>query len=63
MLPSGKVSVMGGDQAAHVLTQIKYDALKAKKEEHLYPPELQEKEKHEYRTKYNHEGHAYYGSA
>lgn len=27
MLPSGRVSVMGGDQAAEVLTQIKRDAL------------------------------------
>jgi len=30
MLPSGKVSVMGGEQAASVLTQIKRDALEAR---------------------------------
>jgi len=30
MLPTGKVSVMGGEQAASVLTQIKRDALEKK---------------------------------
>ena len=54
MLPSGKVSVMGGDQAAEVLTSIGAQDK---------TPEQIEKEKKEYRDKYTHEGHAYYCTA
>lgn len=61
MWPNAKISVMGGEQAAGVLTTVKEEQLRAKGEP--FP----EKEKEELRrsilSKYEEEGSAYYSSA
>jgi len=63
MLPSGRISVMGGEQAATVLTMIKKDALTAKGKGDSYTEEMMKTEANGYREKYDKESHAYYSTA
>ncbi|TVQ80728.1 MAG: methylcrotonoyl-CoA carboxylase [Bradymonadales bacterium] len=51
--PNSKISVMGGEQAAHVLWEVKNQSDKTE----------EEKFKSEIRKKYDHEGSAYYSTA
>jgi len=61
MWPNARVSVMGGEQAANVLGQIKRDALEARGEE--WAAEDEEAFKQPIRDQYEHQGHPYYASA
>jgi acetyl-CoA carboxylase carboxyltransferase component len=61
MWPNARISVMGGEQAANVLLQVKMDQLKAQsktmsgaEQQEFLRPILE---------KYNHEGNAYYSTA
>ena len=62
MWPNARISVMGGEQAAGVLSTVRQSALIAKGK-----PEMTDKEKEEFekpiRDKYEKEGSAYYSSA
>lgn len=62
MWPNSKISVMGGEQAANVLSTVKQDGLKAAKK-----PAMSEKEVQEFKQpildKYEKEGSCYYSSA
>lgn len=61
MWPNARVSVMGGEQAANVLGQIKRDALEARGESWAAADE--EAFKQPIREQYEHQGHPYYASA
>ena len=61
MWPNAKISVMGGEQAASVLTTVKEEQLKAKGEKLM--DEDAEKLKKEILEKYEHEGSAYYSTS
>jgi acetyl-CoA carboxylase carboxyltransferase component len=61
MWPTAKISVMGGEQAANVLRQVKVDALKAKGIE--MSPKEQEEFMRPILEKYEKEGSAYYSTA
>ena len=61
MWPNAKISVMGGEQAADVLTTIREDQLKAKGEE--LTGEQKEKIRQPTIEKYEEEGSAYYSSS
>jgi len=61
MWPNARVSVMGGQQAANVLAQIKRDNLEAQGKE--WPPEEEEAFKRPILDQYEHQGHPYYASA
>ncbi|OAN52221.1 methylcrotonoyl-CoA carboxylase [Paramagnetospirillum marisnigri] len=61
MWPNGRVSVMGGDQAANVMAQIKRDAMEAKGQS--WPPEEEEAFKAPIRDQYETQGHPYYAGA
>ncbi len=61
MWPSSKISVMGGEQAADVLVQVKREQLKAKGEE--LPKEEEEKIRKPVLEKYEYESSAYYSTA
>ena len=61
MWPNAKISVMGGEQAADVLTTIREDQLKAKGEE--LTGEQKEKIRQPIIEKYEEEGSAYYSSS
>ena len=61
MWPNARVSVMGGEQAANVLGQIKRDALEARGE--AWAAEDEEAFKQPIRDQYEHQGHPYYASA
>ena len=61
MWPNARISVMGGEQAAMVLAQVKKDALEAKGES--WPIEAERKFKRPIRAQYEHQGHPYYASA
>jgi 3-methylcrotonyl-CoA carboxylase beta subunit len=61
MWPTGRVSVMGGEQAANVLAQIKRDALAAKGED--WPAEAEEAFKAPIHRQYETQGHPYYAGA
>jgi len=61
MWPNARISVMGGEQAANVLGQIRRDALEARGESWS---ELDEEAfKAPIRQQYEHQGHPYYASA
>lgn len=61
MWPNARISVMGGEQAANVLSQINRDALAA---QGLPPDDDQEQQfKQAIRAQYEHQGHPYYASA
>jgi len=61
MWPNARISVMGGEQAAMVLAQVKKDGIEAKGE--TWPPEEERKFKRTIRAQYDHQGHPYYASA
>ncbi len=61
MWPSSKISVMGGEQAADVLVQVKREQLKAKGEE--LTKEEEEKIRKPVLEKYEYESSAYYSTA
>ncbi len=61
MWPNARISVMGGEQAATVLGQVKRDSLEARGENWSQTDELQFKES--IKTQYDHQGHPYYASA
>ena len=56
--PNARISVMGGEQAANVLAQVKLDNLKGD-----WPEAEQESFKEEIRQQYETQGHPYYASA
>jgi 3-methylcrotonyl-CoA carboxylase beta subunit len=61
MWPNARISVMGGEQAASVLAQVRRDGLEAKGES--WSREEEEKSKAPIRAQYEHQGHPYYASA
>ncbi|HBN47814.1 MAG TPA: methylcrotonoyl-CoA carboxylase, partial [Thalassospira sp.] len=61
MWPNARISVMGGEQAANVLTQIRADAQEKRGE--TWPVEEQEAFKRPIRDQYEEQGHPYYASA
>ncbi|MCW8950967.1 MAG: methylcrotonoyl-CoA carboxylase [Sedimenticola sp.] len=61
MLPNARVSGMGGDQSAIVLSQIKRDAMEARGEN--WSAEDEEAFKTPVKDQYEHQGHPYYASA
>ena len=61
MWPNGRISVMGGEQAAGVLAQVRRDNLEAKGQ--TWAPEDEEAFKAPIRQQYETQGHPYYASA
>ncbi|HTO82610.1 MAG TPA: carboxyl transferase domain-containing protein [Methylomirabilota bacterium] len=61
MWPNARISVMGGEQAANVLAQVKRDALAAKGQS--WNTEEEEALKAPIRAQYEEQGHPYYASA
>jgi 3-methylcrotonyl-CoA carboxylase beta subunit len=61
MWPNARISVMGGEQAASVLAQVKRDAMEARGE--TWPREDEERFKAPIRDQYETQGHPYYASA
>lgn len=61
MWPNARISVMGGEQAANVLTQIRADAMEKRGE--TWPEAEQEEFKGPIRDQYEEQGHPYYASA
>ena len=61
MWPNARISVMGGEQAASVLAQVRRDGLEASGKS--WPAEEEEAFKAPIREKYEREGHPYYASA
>jgi len=61
MWPNARISVMGGEQAANVLAQVRKDNLEAQGKE--WPPEEEEAFKRPILEQYEHQGHPYYASA
>ena len=59
--PNARVSVMGGEQAAHVLSTVREDSLAARGAE--WPDEEKTAFMDEIRTQYEEEGSPYYASA
>ena len=59
--PNARVSVMGGEQAAHVLATVRRDSLAARGQD--WPEREQEAFMDEIRAQYEVEGHPYYASA
>jgi 3-methylcrotonyl-CoA carboxylase beta subunit len=62
MWPNARISVMGGDQAAGVLSTVRQGALVAKGKEPMTPEQVAEFEK-PIKQKYEKEGSAYYSTA
>jgi len=62
MWPNARISVMGGHQAADVLTQVKQSQLKTMGQEVMTPEEVEEFRR-PVLDKYEHEGHPFYASA
>ncbi|MBX3676086.1 MAG: methylcrotonoyl-CoA carboxylase [Rhodocyclaceae bacterium] len=61
MWPNSRVSVMGGEQAANVLAQIRRDAMEAQGK--AWPAADEEKFKAPVRAQYETQGHPYYATA
>lgn len=61
MWPNARISVMGGEQAALVLSSVRRDSLKARGEE--WPEESQAEYEAGIREQYESQGHPYYASA
>ncbi len=59
--PSSRISVMGGEQAANVLSQIQEEKLKRQGQD--WPKENAELFRQKLRQQYEHQGHPYYASA
>jgi 3-methylcrotonyl-CoA carboxylase beta subunit len=62
MWPNSKISVMGGEQAAGVLTTVKQDGLRYKKQEVMSEDQIKDFQK-PILDKYDEEGSAYYSTA
>ena len=61
MWPNARISVMGGEQAANVLAQVRRDGLEARGE--TWPEAEEEAFKAPLLEQYEHQGHPYYASA
>ena len=61
MWPNARIGVMGGEQAASVLAQVRRDGLEARGE--TWPAEEEEAFKRPIRAQYETQGHPYYASA
>ena len=61
MWPNGRISIMGGEQAASVLSTIRRDAIEARGDD--WPAEEEEAFKAPIRAQYERQGHPYYASA
>jgi 3-methylcrotonyl-CoA carboxylase beta subunit len=61
MWPNARISVMGGEQAANVLAQIRMDNFEARGE--TWPDAEVERFKAPIREQYEHQGHPYYATA
>ncbi|MBA1148706.1 methylcrotonoyl-CoA carboxylase [Ectothiorhodospiraceae bacterium WFHF3C12] len=61
MWPNARISVMGGEQAANVLAQVRRDGLERRGES--WPAEDEEAFKRPIRDQYERQGHPYYASA
>ncbi len=61
MWPNARISVMGGEQAANVLSQVKRDAMEARGE--TWPENEETEFKKPIREQYETQGHPYYASA
>ena len=61
MWPNARISVMGGEQAAGVLAQVKRDGLETRGQE--WSPAEEEAFKQPIRDQYEHQGHPYFASA
>jgi 3-methylcrotonyl-CoA carboxylase beta subunit len=61
MWPNARISVMGGQQAANVLAQVRRDSLEARGEQ--WPAVDEEAFKQPILEQYEHQGHPYYASA
>ena len=61
MWPNARISVMGGEQAANVLAQVKRDNLEARGE--TWSDEEEAEFKQPVHEQYEHQGHPYYASA
>jgi 3-methylcrotonyl-CoA carboxylase beta subunit len=61
MWPNARISVMGGEQAALVLSTVKRDGLEARGEE--WPEKEQTEFENRIREQYDQQGHPYYSSA
>ena len=59
--PNARISVMGGEQAASVLAQVRRDGLEGRGED--WPAEDEEAFKAPIREQYEHQGHPYYATA
>ncbi len=59
--PNARISVMGGEQAAHVLATVRRDGLAARSQE--WPAKEQQAFMDEIRSQYEAQGHPYYASA
>jgi len=61
MWPNARISVMGGEQAANVLTQVRKESYEARGKS--VPEAELEKYAADTRAQYEEQGHAYYSSA
>ncbi|MCP1674686.1 3-methylcrotonyl-CoA carboxylase beta subunit [Natronocella acetinitrilica] len=61
MWPNARISVMGGEQAANVMAQVRRDILERKGED--WPADEEERYKAPIREQYEHQGHPYYATA
>ena len=61
MWPNARISVMGGDQAASVLSTVRRDGMEARSEEWSAEEEVQFRQP--ILDQYEHQGHPYYASA
>ncbi|MEW6581464.1 MAG: carboxyl transferase domain-containing protein [Actinomycetota bacterium] len=61
MWPNARISVMGGEQAASVLAQVRRDGMAARGEE--WPDEEERAFRDEIRDRYEEQGHPYYATA
>ena len=61
MWPNARISVMGGEQAANVMAQVRRDILERKGED--WPAEAEERFKQPIREQYETQGHPYYATA
>lgn len=61
MWPNARISVMGGEQAANVLAQVKRDGMAARGED--WPAEAEEQFKAPIRAQYESQGHPFYAGA
>ncbi|HET9699425.1 MAG TPA: carboxyl transferase domain-containing protein, partial [Burkholderiales bacterium] len=61
MWPNARISVMGGEQAASVLAQVRREALE--KSAKAWSPEEEQRFKAPIREQYETQGHPYYASA